>query len=231
MRRYAVIFCAAIVSTLAVQPTSGATNRMPTRAAEPTAAISGGYKDCSGNGTVTINAEFNSHSGLDAWINSGGPTGTTWSRHIKPRESVGYSPYWAIVTPRASGSWGVARASSAGSGVFKSSAQCNIKWLGPGTPKETETLGARSCASGEVVLIVSNGFGSQRFEWTPLGLTTKRRVFLTSTNFFIEHFKIYTYRRSISGATIRAYATDTHTGADNWIEAATYCIPANNFWP
>ena len=176
-------------------------------ASYPTSAS--GTTNCTGSGSVVLQAGVGRPEGLRV---SNHPVGTPvggWSRTVAPFNAnpVVYNTYFNMVSKNANAQWAMSTyvsPSEADVGLYYRGTACTQSAVS-GTVIATKSGGAKTCPTGQTVLIVSSGFTPLGHFWTRVGSSTSYHAKQTGVAFLWFLFTD-TGANKIGSWTIRAYA-------------------------
>lgn len=183
-----------------------------------------GSKNCTGSGNIAVTAAFNDSSGIHVNVKQAGPPASArrWARtkdSYPPRSDVD-DVTWTFVGSIKEGSWGASKITTQGPALI-ASAQCDRRSLPSESRVAHKRAAAKSCPSGQTVVISSDGYGAQWYSWkgTKKGAKVHHvRGFRQSTGYpFVSGF-VDTNLRRVAWRRVDVYSTGG-PAAERWVEA------------
>jgi hypothetical protein len=174
-----------------------------------------GTRDCTGKGTILIEARTSQAIGASVTARAvGSPgSGSTWSRRLPPKSGIIAPARWAFVSPVVNGSWG---ASPINDGAFSGHSQCTKGATTSLPHRTTISLGSKTCPTGQHVMARADVAPAATgvLGWTS-GSTTGH--FVSASGQRITFNIVDTGRRSLSSASVKVYAKNTIPSGDKWV--------------
>jgi hypothetical protein len=133
-------------------------------------SVASGTKDCTNKGSIILRTDFIRFEGVRmSTAPVGSPVGG-WVRTVRPLlTDLESEVSWAAVSPAIRARWAmvtVRNASQSPRGLLGSTAVCTFDYV-TGRVIASRTGGAKTCPSGQTVIITSAGFKPLAHLWTP----------------------------------------------------------------
>jgi hypothetical protein len=199
MRRLATLALVAALAVPWVMPGTASANHSE----YPTSKS--GTSDCSGVGSIALETRYATGDGLRASTHPIGTPVGGWSRTKQPYGGTFPFSFISLVSKNNVANWALTSyVTDPSYGLNGPHAACTLKAVS-GTVIATRSGPAKTCPTGQTVLIVSSGYTPQGHFWTRVGSSTMYRTKQTGTS-LLWFFLTDTGSNRIGQWTIRAYA-------------------------